>query len=55
MATVIARTNIKKQKGYLYFVDKNGNVASVPMKRGGSKKNKNTPQFMDGVKKKKRK
>ncbi|MDI3544326.1 MAG: hypothetical protein PWQ28_607 [Candidatus Woesearchaeota archaeon] len=34
MAKKVARVGIKKEKGYLYFVDKNGNVARVPMARG---------------------
>lgn len=31
MAKVIARLGIKKRKGYLYFIDKNGNVAETKM------------------------
>ncbi|MDI3474115.1 MAG: hypothetical protein PWR30_438 [Candidatus Woesearchaeota archaeon] len=34
MAKKVAKVGIKKEKGYLYFVDKNGNVARVPMARG---------------------
>jgi len=34
MGTVVARTNIKRQSGYLYYVDKQGNVSKVKMKRG---------------------
>ncbi len=34
MAKKVARVGIKKEKGYLYFVDKKGNVARVPMARG---------------------
>lgn len=34
MAKKVARVGIKKDKGYLYFVDKKGNVARVPMARG---------------------
>ncbi len=37
MAQVVEKTGIKKQAGYLYFVDKNGNIARVPMARGKSK------------------
>ncbi len=31
MGKVIARTGIKKKKGYLYYLDKNGNVAETKM------------------------
>ena len=34
MASVVAKTGIKKESGYLYFVDKNGNVARAKMARG---------------------
>lgn len=34
MAQVVAKVGVKKEPGYLYFVDKNGNVARVPMARG---------------------
>lgn len=38
MATKIKRTGIKREKGYLYFIDKDGDVARTPMKRGGKRK-----------------
>jgi hypothetical protein len=41
MAKVVAKTGITRESGYLYFVDKNGNVArakaSVGGKKGGGK------------------
>jgi len=37
---VIARTNVKKAAGYLYFLDKDGNVARAKMSRAGRKKGK---------------
>ncbi|MDO8480916.1 MAG: hypothetical protein Q7S65_03805 [Nanoarchaeota archaeon] len=37
MAKKIAKAGVKKQKGYLYFVDKNGNVARAMMARGKKK------------------
>jgi hypothetical protein len=41
MAKVVAKTQVKRESGYLYFVDKNGNVArakaSVGGKKGGGK------------------
>lgn len=38
IATKIAKVGVKKQKGYLYFVDKRGNVARAKMSRGKNKK-----------------
>lgn len=40
MATVVAKTGVKKVKGYLYFLDKKGNVARAKMARAGRKKGK---------------
>lgn len=37
MATIIAKGVVKRKPGYLYFVDKNGNVAEAKMKKGGTK------------------
>lgn len=34
---IVAKTNVKRESGFLYFVDKNGNVARAPMKRGNNK------------------
>lgn len=34
---VVAKTGVKRESGYLYFIDKNGNVARAPMKRGNNK------------------
>ena len=33
----IVKVGIKKEKGYLYYIDKDGDVARVPMARGGKK------------------
>jgi len=38
MAQKVAKVGVKKQKGYLYFIDKKGNVARAKMARGGRKK-----------------
>jgi hypothetical protein len=35
MATKVAKVGVKRQKGYLYFLDKKGNVSRVKMARGG--------------------
>ena len=40
MAEKVAKVGVKKQAGYLYFVDKKGNVARAKMSRGGKKKGK---------------
>jgi len=40
MGKVINKTGIKRESGYLYFLDKKGNVAKVQMKRAGKKTNK---------------
>ena len=37
MAKKVAKVGVKKEKGYLYFVDKNGNVARAVMARGKKK------------------
>jgi len=35
MGKVVCKCGIKRQKGYLYYVDKKGNAARVNMKRAG--------------------
>ena len=37
MAKVVAKVGIEKESGYLYFVDKKGNVARAKMARGKKK------------------
>ncbi len=53
MAQKVAKVGVKKEKGYLYFVDKKGNVARAKMARG-KKKGKAKIQVVAkaGVKKK---
>ena len=34
MAQVVAKVGVKKEKGWLYFLDKKGNVAKAKMVRG---------------------
>jgi len=34
----VAKVGIKKEAGYLYYVDKDGDVARAKMVRGGKKK-----------------
>ena len=40
MAEKVAKVGIKREKGYLYFVDKNGDISRAKMARGGQKKKK---------------
>tara|TARA_Y100000746_G_scaffold231578_1_gene245760 strand:- start:3273 stop:3503 length:231 start_codon:yes stop_codon:yes gene_type:complete len=35
MAEVVANTGVKKESGYLYYLDKNGNVSRSKMARAG--------------------
>lgn len=37
MAQKVAKVGVKKQKGFLYFVDKKGNVSRATMARGKKK------------------
>ncbi len=34
----VAKVGIEKEDGYLYFVDKDGDISKVKMNRGGRKK-----------------
>ena len=52
MAQKVAKVGVKKQKGYLYFVDKRGNVSRAKMARGGKKGGKKEVVAKVGVKKK---
>ena len=40
MGKIIAKNVIKRQSGYLYYVDGKGNVCEAKMARGGKKKKK---------------
>jgi hypothetical protein len=37
MATKVFKCKVKRQKGYLYYIDKKGNVACAKMARGKKK------------------
>ena len=37
MAEKVAKVGVKKEAGYLYFVDKHGDVSRAKMVRGGKK------------------
>ncbi len=53
MAEVVSKTGVKKDAGYLYFVDKNGDVCRAVMSRAGRKKGKTKKEMVAraGVKK----
>ena len=38
MAEVVSKAGVRKEPGYLYFVDKNGSVCRAPMSRAGRTK-----------------
>jgi hypothetical protein len=40
MAEKVAKVGVKKVAGYLYFVDRNGDISRAKMARGGRKKKK---------------
>lgn len=52
MAEKVAKVGVKKQKGYLYFVDKKGDVSCAMMARGNKKGGKAKKVAVVGIKKK---
>jgi len=42
MATKIARLGLKRKAGYLYFIDKQGDVSMAKMARGGRKRKRSS-------------
>ena len=40
MAQTVAKVGVKKEKGWLYFVDKRGDISRAKMARGGRKRKK---------------
>ncbi len=38
MAEKVAKVKIKKEAGYLYFVDKQGDISRAKMARGGQRR-----------------
>lgn len=51
-AQKVAKCGIKREQGYLYFLDKGGNVAKAKMARPGEKKGKRKQEILvkSGVK-----
>ena len=46
MATVVAKTGVRREKGWLYYLDKRGHVSRARMARGGGRKPKGKPQVV---------
>ncbi len=44
MATVVSRTGITRESGFLYYLDKQGDVSRVGMARGGGSQKKQKPE-----------
>ena len=53
MATKIVKCKIKRKKGYLYFIDKRGDVSMAKMARGKKKGGGRQKVCKCGIKKKK--
>ncbi len=51
MAEKVAKAGVKKASGYLYFVDKQGDVSRAKMARGGKKGGQKEKVQKVGVKK----
>jgi hypothetical protein len=51
MAEKVAKVGVKREQGYLYFVDGNGDVARAKMARGSSRKKGSEVVARAGVKK----
>ena len=52
MAQKVTKIGIKRQKGYLYYLDKKGNVSKAIMARGKKKGGKPTVVAKLGIKRK---
>lgn len=48
MSEKVAKVGVKKESGYLYFIDKNGDVGRAKMSRG-SEKAKKSPEVIAKV------
>ncbi len=53
MAQKVAKTGVKRAEGFLYFIDKQGDVSRAKMARGGKKGGKPEKVTKAGVKKEK--
>ena len=50
----VAKAGIKKESGFLYFIDKHGDIACAKMVRGGKKKSAKKSTTKKATKKKKK-
>ncbi len=53
MAQKVAKCGVKKKKGYLYFIDKKGDISCAKMARGKKKGGRREKVYKFGIKKKK--
>ena len=51
MAEKVAKAGVKREEGYLYYIDKQGDVSRAKMARGGKKGGKPEKVAKIGVKK----
>jgi hypothetical protein len=51
MAEMIQKVGLKREKGYLYFIDKNGNISCALLARGKKKGGKPKVSVKVGLKK----
>ena len=42
MAEKVAKVGIKKERGYLYFIDKQGDISRAKMARGNQRRRKSS-------------
>lgn len=52
MGKIIAKNVVKREKGFLYYVDGKGNVCQAKMARGGKKKKRTKKRSKKKAKKK---
>lgn len=52
MAQKVAKAGVKRAKGYLYYLDKQGDISRAKMARGGSKGGKPEKVTRIGIKRK---
>jgi len=55
MGKIIVKNVVKREKGFLYYIDGQGNVCSAVMSRGGRKKKATKKKVAKKVVKKKKK
>ena len=53
MAEKVTKLGVEREEGFLYYIDKDGDVSRVPMARGGKKGVKEKKVAKAGIKKEK--